>query len=110
MGTSDEFGYTVTLDDRRATVEVRGELDAATGPSLSDAVTALTRDGLAHVVIDLNDVTFVDSKGLSSLLMSHRSATEKDMTLTVVNLQPPVERLFRISGVDAVLLDRGPPG
>jgi len=109
MGTSDDFAYTVTLRDGRATVGVRGDLDAATGPVLSDAVTALTNDGLSHVVIDLNDVTFVDSRGLSSLLMSHRTASDNDITLTVVNLHPTVARLFRITGVDAVLLDHQQP-
>jgi anti-sigma B factor antagonist len=105
MGASDEFTITVSQRAGRAIVEVRGELDAATGPTLSDAVSALTRDGLAGVVINLDEVTFVDSKGLSALLDSHREATRRNMTLGVVNLQPAVAKLFRISGVDAVLLE-----
>jgi anti-sigma B factor antagonist len=96
---------TVSQQADRVRVAVRGELDVATGPTLSDAVLALTRDGLAGVVIDLDEVTFVDSKGLSALLESHREATERDMTLRVVNLQPAVAKLFRITGVDALLLD-----
>ena len=109
METSEEFSVTVSQQSDRAMVEVRGELDVATGPTLSDAVSALTRDGLAGIVIDLDGVTFVDSKGLSTLLESYREATEQDMTLRVVNLQPPVAKLFRISGVDAVLLDGQAP-
>ena len=109
MGTSEEFAYTVTLHGERATVAVRGDLDAQTGPLLADAVTSLTSDSVANVVIDLNDVTFVDSRGLSSLLVSHRSASDNDITLTVVNLHPTVARLFRITGVDAVLLDHPLP-
>ena len=105
MGTSEDFEYTVTKSGGDATVAVRGDLDAATGPSLSAAVSALTHDGVTRVLIDLDHVTFIDSKGLSALLESHRSVTERDMTLTLVNLQPGVQRLFRITGVDAVLLD-----
>jgi anti-sigma B factor antagonist len=105
MGTSEVFEVTVSQQGDRAIVELRGELDAATGPSLSEAVWALTRDGLAEVVIDLDAVTFIDSRGLSALLESHREATQRDMSLKVVNLQPAVAKLFRISGVDAVLLD-----
>ena len=96
---------TVSQQADRVRVAVRGELDVASGPTLSDAVSALTRDGLAGVVIDLDAVTFVDSKGLSALLESYREATERDMTLRVVNLQPAVAKLFRITGVDAVLVD-----
>jgi anti-sigma B factor antagonist len=109
MGTSEEFALTVRQRADRATVEVRGELDVATGPALSDAVSVLTRDGLTGVVIDLDQVTFVDSKGLSALLDSHRDAIERDMTLRVINLQPAVAKLFRITGVDAVLLDGEAP-
>jgi anti-sigma B factor antagonist len=109
METTEEFEVTVRQQANRAMVEVRGELDVATGPTLSDAVSALTRDGLAGVVIDLDGVTFVDSRGLSALLESHRAATERDMTLRVVNLQPVVAKLFRITGVDAVLLDGEAP-
>jgi anti-sigma B factor antagonist len=105
MGTSEEFEVAVSQQAGRAIVEIRGELDAATGPALSDAVSAVTRDGLAEVVIDLCAVTFVDSRGLSVLLESHREANQRDMSFKVVNLQPAVAKLFRISGVDAVLLD-----
>jgi anti-anti-sigma factor len=109
METGEEFGVTVSQRGDHAIVEVRGELDAATGPTLSDAVSVLTRDGLADVVIDLDEVTFVDSRGVSALLEAHREATEQDMTLRVVNLQPAVARLFRITGLDAVLLDGESP-
>jgi anti-sigma B factor antagonist len=105
MGSSEDLEYTVSQQGNRAIVAVRGELDVATGPSLSAAVSALTTDGLAGVVVDLEHVTFVDSKGLSALLESHRAATEREMTLSVVNLQPAVRRLFRITGVDMVLMD-----
>jgi anti-sigma B factor antagonist len=105
MDTSEEFECTVSQQGDRAVMHLRGELDAATGPGLSAAVAELTTDGLAGVVVDLEHVTFVDSRGLSALLESHRTATDRDMTLTAVNLQPSVARLFRITGVDAVLLD-----
>ena len=109
MGTSDVCSLTVSEEASRAIVVMRGELDAATGPTLSRAVSVLTRDGLTDIVIDLGEVTFVDSRGLSALLESYRDAAERDMTLRVVNLQTPVAKLFHITGVDAVLLDSEAP-
>jgi anti-sigma B factor antagonist len=108
MATSEDFAVAITRQDDHATVEVRGELDAATGPTLSDAVAELTNDSLASVVIDLDNVTFVDSRGLNVLLELHRQAVNRAMAFSVVNVRPPVDRLFRISGVDAVLLDGEP--
>ena len=109
MDTGEEFAFTVSRQADRATVEVRGELDAATGPSLSEAVGALTGDGLVDVVVDLDHVTFIDSKGLSALLESHRAAADHHMRFSVMNLQPAVARMFRIAGVDAVLLNGHKP-
>ena len=105
MGASEDFEYTVTKSSGLATVSVRGEIDAATGPSLTEAVNALTHDGVSRLVIDLDHVTFIDSRGLSALLESHRAVTARDMTFAVVNPQPSVQRLLRMTGVDAVLSD-----
>ena len=109
MDADEDFQYTVTTSRDRATVAVQGDLDAATGPRLSAAVSALTTDGLAGVVVDLDRVSFVDSRGLSALLESHRAVTGRDMTFTVVNLKPAIQRLFRITGVQHVLLDGDTP-
>ena len=75
MGTGEDIEYAVTKSGQDATLSVRGEIDAATGPSLTEAVTALTHDGVTRLVIDLDHVTFIDSRGLSALLESHRAVT-----------------------------------
>ena len=105
MGTSEDFEYTITKSGDDATVSVRGEIDAASGPSLTEAVSALTSDGMARRVIDLDHVTVIDSRGLSALLESYRAVTSSDMAFAVVNPPPSVQRLFRMTGVDAFLLD-----
>ena len=103
MSTGEVFEYTVRKSGDDATVTVWGEIDAASGPSLTEAVTALTHDGVSRLVIDLDHVTFIDSRGLSALLESHRAVTASDMQFAVVNAQPTVQRLFRMTGIDAVL-------
>jgi anti-anti-sigma factor len=99
------FATTVSTHDYQHVVDVIGELDAGTAATLSQTIAAIQRDGATQVVVDLRGVTFVDSRGLTALLESRQQLAEHAMTMTVRNLQPPVARLFRIAGVDAVLLD-----
>ena len=106
MGQSEEFAVTVSQRADCAMVEVQGELDAATGPTLVDAVSALTRNGLHRRGDRSRRRSRSWTPGDSArCLESHREATERDMTLRVVNPQPAVAKLFRITGIDAVLLD-----
>jgi anti-anti-sigma factor len=58
-------------DDRRngvARLALRGELDLATAPKLEGHLEQVEQDGVRAVVLDLRDLTFVDSTGLHAFL------------------------------------------
>lgn len=61
------FTVDVRLDGERALVTPRGELDLATVPLLERAVPGRD-DGVAHVSLDLRELTFFDSTALGLLL------------------------------------------
>ena len=105
MEISEDFAVAVSTRGDQHVVDVSGELDADSGPTLSETIGAIQHDGAMHVVVDLREVTFIDSKGLSALLVAWQQLATREMTMSVTNLQPAVERLFRISGLDAVLLN-----
>jgi anti-sigma B factor antagonist len=58
-------------------------------------------DSSDNVVLDLSEVTFMDSTGLGAMLSCLRTMKAKGGTLSVVNLTPEVRRLF-----DLVMMDR----
>jgi anti-anti-sigma factor len=81
-----------------------GEVDLATVDELSDRLREVTRNGARHVVLDLRDVTFMDSSGLR-LVMAWVDETNRDgMSLRLVPGPPHVQRLFEVTG----MLDRMP--
>lgn len=82
---------------------VRGEIDIASTPKLRAALTGLLDRGRDHVVVDLDEVTFIDSTGLGLLLEAHRRTTESSGSLGVVCRAQLCTRLFEISGLDKVL-------
>ena len=76
-------------------LEVAGELDIATVPDLEGAFEQVRREDPQTIVIDLSQVTFIDSTGVRLLLLM----TERcDGALGMV-LSPQVDRVVEITGI-----------
>ena len=81
-------------------VSARGELDVATVPQLAAALGGLGED-VARVVVDLADVTFVDSSGLGALIAA-RVRPGGARTVAIVSDRPAVVRAFAITSLDSI--------
>ena len=81
-------------------VRAVGEIDLQTVAELDSALTAVQGDGHSHVVLDLWDVTFIDSVGLGVLLSAKRRA-EKGIGGFAVVAEPhgPVQTVFELAGL-----------
>lgn len=98
---NDGLVTTATTTDDVLVVAVRGELDLATETELVNAFTAhVTAHSKDQVVLDLSEVSFIDSSGLRALLLCRRSATEHSKTLRLCKGSGHVAKLLRISGVE----------
>jgi anti-anti-sigma factor len=82
------------------TVAVHGEIDMATAPDLTTCLIDL-RDH--DVVVDLSDVGFLDSSGVSALLYGVRALQETGHTLRTTGEQEHVQRVLEIAGVAELL-------
>jgi len=86
----------------RVTLAVSGEIDLATVGALRDALERAL--GLSNDVwVDLSDVEFMGSMGLTALVTSHHALNRRRGTLTVVCPRGPVLRALEVSGLDDVL-------
>jgi anti-sigma B factor antagonist len=93
---------TVTVDehDGYAVVTVVGEVDVTTGFRLRDPLHELVRRRLWYHVVDLRQVTFLDSTGLGILVGDHKRLRDRGGSLQVVCGPGLVSRVFRLTGVD----------
>jgi anti-sigma B factor antagonist len=73
-------------------VHPQGEIDLSTVPVLRGALTTAVSLG-RHVIVDLSDVTFIDSTGFRELLVHRRICRENDRLMVLVN---PKERVQRV--------------
>ena len=82
-----------------ARLAVFGDLDALNDAALQDAVAAALRHHPAHLDLDLNGVTFLDTGGIRALLQCHADAERAGCRLTLTNPHPNVHRVLHIVGL-----------
>ena len=88
----------------RVTVVIAGELDHCAAPQIRRMLDEVLMDPcVTHLVLDLENLTFMDSSGIGVLLGRLRALQNRGGSLSVMNMQPPVDKLFRLSGLHRVI-------
>lgn len=104
MSQPEEFSITCSATDARSLrVAVSGDLDMVTSPVLQDE---LSRQMCAErrVLLDLSEVTFMDSSGLDAVLTAVKAAQANGWSFGVAgSLSQSVRRIMEITGVLALL-------
>jgi anti-anti-sigma factor len=103
-----EFTVTTRRTADAVVIAPTGEIDLATVDALAQAVAA-AREEAASIVLDLRDVTFMDSAGLRLVLEASRGGAG----FAVVRGPREVQRLFDLVGLDEgrlTMLDQPPDG
>ncbi len=85
-------------------VRVAGVLDALALPRVSRELTDAQR-GEHPVFVDLSEVTFMDSRGLGSLLAANERSREGAAPVRIFQPSSVVRRLLDVAGVSAVLTE-----
>jgi anti-sigma B factor antagonist len=99
---SDQVQVTVESRGEWTVVRIVGVLDAASLTAVSKALTDAQRDS-APVYVDLEDVTFMDSRGLGALLAANERSREGAAPVVIYRPSEAVRRLLDVSGVRRVL-------
>ena len=98
----DEQALIVVTEPRadRTLVQLRGDLDAHTAPELRAQLLELLRAGDRQLVVDLDDVEFMDSSGLGVLVAVRRRLQHNDGLLRLVCTREQILRIFRMTALD----------
>lgn len=89
-------------DRGRHVVIPRGELDLVTQSQLKEAINELVVTGHVHLVVDLDETTFMDSTGLGALIGARRKTHAFMGSFAIVCSQERMLKLFRITSLDKV--------
>lgn len=78
-------------------------LDTKISPDLKGQIIQMANDATTgHLVLDLGNIQFADSSGLSALLLAHRLYRDTDRQFILCNLSERVHKLMEISQLTSV--------
>jgi anti-sigma B factor antagonist len=95
------------LDQQRVgdvtVVSVHGDADLHSAPELRERLARIVDSGEQALVVDLSEVTFVDSMALGVLLRTMKRMGARGGRLRLVVTRPETRRIFEITLLDRVL-------
>lgn len=96
------FEIQVDHRGRLTVVRVQGEVDAATAPRMGEALNRLLARK-RHLVLDLQDVDFMDLHGLAVLMRATRRARSDGGTFRIARPADCVRRLVQLVHAESEL-------
>lgn len=96
--------YTIEKNEKYAVLKLHEQkLDSTVAPSLKSELITLHAGGIRNIILDLEEIKYTDSSGLSALLVGNRILQEDKGIFILINLADHALKLIRISQLDSVL-------
>jgi anti-sigma B factor antagonist len=105
MGPRSQFRTELESNNGVVRVALSGELDIASAPLLEEALDAVIANGFLAVMVDLRELTFIDSSGLRALLRARARADTSGKGLILVGASDAAQRLFELTGTQFLLAE-----
>jgi anti-anti-sigma factor len=86
----------------RMRLHLRGALDVAAAVALANQITSALIDG-CDVVLDCENVTFIDASGLATILAAHRQGIRAGHGVVAQKVPPHIERFFDLARLGFLL-------
>lgn len=83
-------------------IEIGGEIDVYTAPRLRESIVAAVEAGHNRLIIDVQQVKFLDSTGLGVLVGALKRVRGEGGSLDIVCTQERILKIFEITGLDKV--------
>ena len=92
----------VTTQDSggQVTISLKGELDLSSVGKVQEELRRVEAEGPAVLVLDLSNLTFLDSTGLRTVVTADERARENGRRLVVVRGPDAVQRVFAITRLE----------
>jgi anti-anti-sigma factor len=100
VNSSSPFGVTIEQTGSAVHVTLTGELDISTAQRLEDDLRRVEADSPELIVLDLQQLSFMDSTGLRLLIMADARAREDGRRVDIVRGNEMVHRVMRLTRLD----------
>lgn len=96
--------YTIDKQEKYCLLKLHEEkLDSSVAPKLKSELITIHAEGIKNIILDLSEVKYTDSSGLSALLVGNRVIQEDHGIFVLSGLTDHTMKLIKISQLDSVL-------
>lgn len=96
--------FTLDRQEKYNTLKVDEEkLDSTISPDLKSEFLTIQGQGIKNIIVDLSDVKYIDSSGLSAILVGNRVFSEAEGSFILAGVSEHAMKLIKISQLDGVL-------
>jgi anti-sigma B factor antagonist len=103
-GDTVEFAVEHRAEKDLTVVTISGEIDVFTSPRLREELLDIIEGGSPHLVIDLGEVTFLDSTGLGVLVGIYHRLRARDGSMSFVGVNDRVRRVFHVTQLTKIFV------
>lgn len=94
----------LTTREQVLIIRLEGELDHHTAEKLRHQIEEkMELHGIRHILLNLEDLSFMDSSGLGVILGRYKQVTQLGGKMIVCAISPSIYRLFELSGMFKIL-------
>jgi anti-sigma B factor antagonist len=97
MASYERLGIEAVREGSRTLLRLRGELDLGNAPLLESELETADVQRVSALLVDLQELQFMDSTGLRLLLTTDKRLRERGVEFSVTGVSGQVERLFNVS-------------
>ena len=83
-------------------LEVAGEIDVYTAPQFKDAVNNIMATGQKHLIINMSNISYMDSSGFGTLLSATKRLRPAGGTVNLVGCNRSIERILQITRLNTI--------
>lgn len=83
-------------------IEATGMLDGAKGSQLRETIVNAISEGSKTILVDLKNVTFIDSSGLGALVAALKVSRTASVDLYLCSITDQVQMLFELTSMDQI--------
>lgn len=96
--------YSIKKDEKYIIIGLKAEkLDASMSPDLKSDFVKYNQEGFKNIILDLSETKYIDSSGLSAILVANRLCKNDNGTFVLTNVSDHVNKLITISQLQSVI-------
>ena len=105
MGSTPQLTVRVESNNGVARISLSGELDMASAPTLQEHLARSEQDDIKEIMVDLRDLSFLDSTGLHAFVQAKERAEANGRRLILVGTRASSRRMFELTQTQFLIDD-----